>query len=60
MRQYELHSIQVKLLRKIKDDMNSTKMFDEFLGSSMSVIAMGKLESLSTWDKMFIEEDTNL
>ena len=26
----------------------------------MSVIAMGKLEALSTWDKMFIEEDTNL
>ena len=37
-RQYELHSIQVKLLRKIKDDMNSTKMFDEWLGDQKEII----------------------
>ena len=72
-RQIKLHSIQVKLLRKIKEDMNNNKMFDDWLGdqrrkhptrflnNSLAVIKMGNLEEhFPVWDKRFADMDTKL
>ena len=69
-----MHSMQLKLLRKIKEDMNNTKMFDEWLDNQkrkypnrwssrvIAVLKLGKIDKahFPIWDRRFAEQDTRL